>query len=393
MREQKVRIVATDARYRKETYPAIPIFSDKLGTYLTGQHIIPTDPSTKGNLTVKEMLGEMKLSEVKLKKFPYLIVPEIRVPILHMRNFDLSQKEDGEYINPKDKAEFDFIKIQPVVASSKDIMNGDHYFYIENKVAEAEIRVTNRTLRYKAEKLILEKHNINNYRQIAMLLNYKIADFRVNLNSVTDIMLQDALLDACEKYPKSVIDCFNDDSKEDLTILKLEDYQIITRKDNSFYDGNQFLGDTLDEVKRFMREDSGSIYKTRWMSLLGRKENNSTDTDVKKIDKERLKELISDCSFAIFDKEFDKAVSCYEQAILIDPDSANLKKLKAKMDEALENKPGTSNDYIDKTEGNLKQILSKRGYAKEAYTDLDKEALIALLVKNDNSSKENVKNK
>lgn len=329
-REQKVRIVSVDRRYRLEPYPAMPIFNHKLGTYITGQHVNPSDTSTKNNLTVKEMLGETVLSAEKQKRFPYIITPEVRVPLVNLRWFDLSVDEAGDYINPKDAAEYRFFELQDFVAKSKEsVIPGTHYFYVENIEKEAEERVSTRQMRYKAQKLVIENTNINRYKEIALLLNYRVDKISILVDNLSDVVIQDKILEACETHPYEVIRCFEKGAAEDIFILKAASYQIIQMKGKSFFDGQEYLGDTLEAVKKFMHTENGKKYMLRWSRHISEREDSVdefSDTEAK-----RMENVLSQLSMAIIDEDWSKAKSLVEQGELIDFKNADLIKLAAKI--------------------------------------------------------------
>ena len=331
MKKKEVRIVSVDPRYRKEPYPAIPIYNERLGTYITGQHIDPSDPETLNNLTKREIEQEDKLSADKRKKFPHVIVAEMRVPIQHLRIINLSTNDEGAYIAPKDVAELEFFKLQEVVAPSKGkVINKKHWFYIEDKEAEAETRVANRTLQFEAEKLVRENLSISMYQDVALVLNYKIQDFSLDIRNSTDTVIQDALFEACRKNPADVIKCFDKSADMDKFILKLEHYGIINLEDGKFYDGGQYLGDTVDDVKKFLKGQEGSRYHKRWSTLIAQKEN-TIIKDNSHDEKAAFDKAIRDCSMAVIQGGVTAARDAYERAFLLNPEAPEL----VKLDEAI----------------------------------------------------------
>jgi hypothetical protein len=394
MRKQIVRIVSIDKRYMKDPYPFVPIYSERLGTYITGQHIDPSDPSTKDNLTRKEIEEPNTAAPSKLKKFPYIIQAEIRLPLSHLRSFDITVDDRGEFVNPKDAAEFKFFSIQTdkVAPSKNKVITGEHYFYIENLEAEAQVRISNKKLRFDAEKLVREKGGLSMYRDIALMLNHKIKEFRVNLN-VSEEILEDKILMACEEYPSEVIKCFSKESERDLFILKAESHGIITRKGNSFFDGSQYLGDTLEDVKKFISTQEGSRFEKRWSANLAKAENKSVVEQYTETAKERFDNLVKECSVNIVLGEIEKAKDLYQEAFTIDPTNIILEKLS----ESLNPKPlDTTIEGQDNTEAFEKAIRMKlqgksrrdlvasctgMGIDKEKYQDLSDEDLIEFIIK------------
>lgn len=396
MLEKKVRIVSLDKRYRKEAYPSVPVFSSRLGTYLTGQHIDPTDPTTKGNFTVKQMLGEESVTKEQTTKFPYMIIPEVRVPIEHLRTFDLSLHEDGTPKYPKDFAEFTFICLQEFVAKTKNAYKpGTHYFYIEDLQAEAETRVSARELRFRAEKLIRENANIGRYRDLAILLNYKIPTAKIMIDNLSDVLIQDKLFDACESNPVDVISCFDETAHEDLFILKAAHHGIITRKGISFYDGDQFLGDTVEEVKKFIRREEGARFKIRWGSHIAKIENKEYKEVKTTAKADRFEDIKSELARAILNEDFSLAERLYEQGLMINANDAELQRLKSKMPNGQSSSQGndtgapattTNTDnsnqkkqYSEMEDKGLVLLLSKHKVEKSKWENATREERIALL--------------
>lgn len=378
--KEEIRIVSIDKRYRKEPYPVLPIYSEQIGTYLTGQHIDPNNPETKGNLTIKEMLGEDQISAEKKARFPYIIVPEVYVPLVHLRRFDLSKDNAGDYVNPKDVAEFELFKIQDIVAPNKhSVQTNKHYFYIENKEQEAKLNVSRRQLRYRAESLVMNNMSDNTYKEIALLLNYKIQDFKANVAYMSETLIQEAILNACESNPEQVIQCFSDEAKDDLFIIKAEYHGCIERRGNSFFDGQQYLGDTIDEIKKFIRTEEGKRYMNRWHNQISNAEHKEA---VNKPD--NFDELVKDTLSALtIDEDLVKAQKLYDQAFIERPGAEQLIKLKQLIDE--KSKPKVTREqllekYNKKELPALKMVASHKKIEKDLYKDLDKEQLINLLI-------------
>ena len=275
-REKTVRVISVDRRYIRQPYPAIAIWDDSKHCYLTGQHIDPQVPKTKNNLTVDEMTGKKMLSDEKLLRFPFIIDPEKNIPIIHMEKLNISVDEDGKPVNPNNMAKFVFIKYYCsfVAESKKSVRPDTDLFYIEDLEAEAEERVNAADLRYEAEKCIREKTSVRNWKDIALMLNYKIKNFSISIDTMSDTRIKDELLKACEKNFNEVIFCFKDDAKEELYIYKLVKHGILENKNGAYYDGNNIIGTSIDGVRMFMKssKDDNQKYVTKWGKLLLEKE-------------------------------------------------------------------------------------------------------------------------
>lgn len=326
MRKKEVRIISVDRRYRKEPYPICPTYRDSIGNYITGQHIDPGKPETRGFLTRDQIKGEKPLTMEQAKMFPHIIRGEHWYPLLHMRKFDLSETNDGIPVNPKDYAEFNLFKLQYIIASSKKkVIKGTHYFYIEDVEGEALDMIAERDIKWKAEKFVRENTSIGSYKNIALLLNYKIETLRINVNSLTETMLQARLLECIDKYPREVYECSHPSSKDDLFYLKLEHFDVISRKGRSFFDGSTYLGDTIEDIKKFSRSKEGSSLMNRWGRVLAERE--SGVKPVVSENKSEYQTYITDCSLAIIQKNLKTAISNYDDAIRINPKGNELPSL------------------------------------------------------------------
>jgi hypothetical protein len=202
-----------------------------------------------------------------------------------MEKFNVSVDENGEAVNPADMSKFNFIKyFCSFVALSKASVRPDtDLFYIEDLEVEAEERVKVSDLRYEAEKCIREKTSDRglSIKDVALMLNYKIKNFSIPIDSMTDVRIKDELLKTCEKNYKEVISCFKADVNEELYVYKLVKYGIINNKNGAFYDGNTIIGTTIDNVKLFMKgsKEDNQKFVSKWGKLLLEKEGKIATQD------------------------------------------------------------------------------------------------------------------
>jgi hypothetical protein len=275
-REKTVRVISVDKRYVKQPYPAIAIWDQGKHCYLTGQHIDPSIAKTRGNLTVEEMTGKKMLSEEKLAKFPYIINPENTIPIIHMKKLNISVDENGQPVNHVDMAMYIFIKhyCSFVAPSKKAVRPGTDFFYIEDLETEAEEQIRSSDLRFEAEKYIREKTSLQKLKDIALMLNYKIKNFSIPVDSMSETRIKGELLKICEKDPKAIISCFDKGSNEELYIYKLVKYGILEQKNGAFFDGAQIIGTNVDNVKIYMKSSAqeNQKYVSKWGKLILEKE-------------------------------------------------------------------------------------------------------------------------
>jgi len=266
---KKIRFMAHDRKYRSEPYPAVAPLDTKLNTYITGQHIDPNDPETKGNLTLKEITGEVDIKPAgRLKKFPHVINDEDPVLIIHNKQYDCRVDEDGAPVNNKDYTEAHFIILQNIVAPSKNKVTPKHKFYLEDKEAEAIEFVNNSDTIYEAEKLIREEANVSEYKDLVKLLNITVKDFHVDPHPLNDNRLKELLLKQARKDPDSISFAFSETGKDYLFLSKLLDKGIISKKQDGYYEGNSFIAIDGARFVRYMAEPTNDTRVSKWGRIL-----------------------------------------------------------------------------------------------------------------------------
>jgi hypothetical protein len=342
--KREVTIVALKEKYRKTAFVTPAIYDDNIHTYLTGQHIDPMIPSTANNLTVDEMTGKKELSNEKAKRFPYVLNPETNYALAHHRVLNISTNIDGTPVHPADFAFYNFIKYIPEVALSESAVKTDvHIVYILDKEKEASTKVTKKRQSYKAMKLI-ENLNFKELTDIALLLNYYVSDFNINVKSLSRTMLEEKIYDACDEHAEQILRYSEAGAKEDLFILKLYSNGIITKRENAFYDGNQFLGKMLSDIKAFVSKKENEFYMSKWAKLL--KEKLGDEVDVYFNPNENKKEEKSDkptsvldaynvkimeCKAFLEEKDYDNAMKKYKGACILNKEGIELKEIKEQL--------------------------------------------------------------
>lgn len=283
-----VKLIAIDARYKDKTpYPYRCIFDENIGTYLTGQHIDPTDPDTLENLTLDEMTGKVPVVGKKREKFPFVINPENPIKFKTTDKFDLSTDGKGEFVNARDKAMHNLLfRYGWFVANTKDsVIPRTHYFYLSDEIAEAQKRLTSTELAYEAEKYVREELSPEGIKDLALVLSYKIPSFFYDAKTTTDVVVEDKVLTACRNTPEKILEAKTEAYNDELFVLKLAHHDVITRKGTDFYYGSEFLGGDLDAVKRYMKMDGNIPKVSKWnrqlSELTGVSVNKKIDADLR----------------------------------------------------------------------------------------------------------------
>ena len=276
-----VRFISTDRKYMRDPYPSMAPWSNSLNTFLTGQHFNSSDEDLKHGLSPKEMTGDAEITPAGRKKlFPHIIDPMRPVHIVHMQKYDCTVNDKKEPNNPKDYAEAHYFLFQPIVAMDKDkMMKRKHYFYLEDKEAEAKNRMQKSDLVYEAEKCIREKANIGEYTDMVRLLNLKVPGFYVEPENLTDIRLKDVLLEQAKLTPGEVIFCFSSAASGYMFIAKLLAHKIVQKRNDGYYDGPLFLAEDALKLNAFIDKHDNEVIVGKWGSLLRDQETNPIETE------------------------------------------------------------------------------------------------------------------
>jgi len=271
---KKVRFIAVDPKYSRTPYPAIAPESGRMGTYVTGQHIDPDDPDTHNNLTKAEMLNPDEIKPAaRRSSWLYVINPEAPVMIMHGKWYDCRLNDKGKPINPKDYAEAYFIIEQDIVAENKDASRKDkHKFYLEDKDAEAKLRIEKFDAIYEAEKLVREHMAVDEYRTVIEILNMQSIQFRQPTQGLTELRMKDILLDVARKTPEVINKIMSKESKVYFYIYKLVDNKIIAKQKDGFYEGRTFLSTSFEQMAAYVENKANAEVIEKWNRLLRERE-------------------------------------------------------------------------------------------------------------------------
>jgi len=338
MIKRKVVVIAIKTKYNSKPFFTPVVWSEKIHTYLTGQHIDPNDKSTEGNLSPDQMLGKAPLTDEQKKKFKYIIDPneETLHTIYNKETLDISTDANGEPINHGDYAKYIWLcKYVPEVAPDKDSITSNHIFYIQDEGREAEIMVSKKTKTYLAMDVVYKTIGLDKLSDLALLLNYYKPSFNVDIRNTSTILLQNKMFEVCESNPEFVLKFKEKGVQEDLYFLKLAYYKIITKKDGSYYDGEQYLGTTLSDLKAFSSSSANESFNSKWSKLLLQNEKPGTgisDTDFDKTPvNDRYIKLVGECTSSLEKKNYKEAMGRYKLANMMNKNGKELPELKKKL--------------------------------------------------------------
>jgi len=266
-----VRFIAVDPKYARTPYPAIAPWSESMATYVTGQHIDPSDKTTHKNLTVDEMVHPDKMSATRRALWPYIINPENQpcVMIKHSVPYDCRVDDKGKPINPRDYWDARFIYLQEVTAENKTkIIKSKHRFYLEDKEAEAMETLSRADMRYEAEKLIREKANVSEYGNIIEMLNYASNTFHQPIEGLSDNRMKAILVDQAYEHPERIISVFDASYDVKTFVIDLLRAGILAKEARGYYDGRNYVADTFDDIVSLIKTERDKDLISRWGNML-----------------------------------------------------------------------------------------------------------------------------
>ena len=190
--EERIKIYGVSAKHKEKPF------------YATGI----TDNNTKKLLT-----GQEDLSPEELKKEVFIIDPMENYMI---RNNDelVLQKKGDVYIRNKDLILYNFYKIQPNIAGSKnEVVRGIHDFYMQNFESEANEKIKNSKNKAKASAKVLDM----NLNDMTNMLYY----FGDSAASLTRNRAEARVFEIAETNPLGVIKYFDDlDNNQKIVFVK-----------------------------------------------------------------------------------------------------------------------------------------------------------------------------
>lgn len=261
-----VKLRCTNKIAKKNGIYVRPYMIDK-NNYATGQGVLPNDASTHNNLTLKEMIGEVALSEEKAKRFPFIVDP-----------FGPKKFEDGftfDLDTPEGEAMYNLVLLNCAhVAIDKVTYQNDHMryqAYFENRAVES----TNRT---KLVKDTIKAGSLINSLSLPAL--FDLANFlyiHKNESNCSPKASQEVIIDALyaysQKKPKVIIDALKEDNVKALRVSNFIVKGILTRKNSDFYEGNTFLANSFEKVVALY--NNNFEYSQRWDEKYSTKSENA----------------------------------------------------------------------------------------------------------------------
>lgn len=245
----KVRIMATDEKYRVAPYFIAPKWDEAKKKFITGQE---------------------DLTDEEKKKVALVINPEEdSFMIKHMQLFDDEVEHDRIILK--------LVKMDEAIALSKSkISPGMHRFYIENKEDEAVEVISKADEQYEAMTEI-RNMSVEEMSDLARILGTYVRD----LNSKR---IESDLKKLAQENPKKVLIALSDkDRKIKVFLNKLIDKKIVSIVNGKYMNGIDLLGANQEYAIHWLKDPVNSRIVTQWNQMMGGnkpKENVNTDNNV-----------------------------------------------------------------------------------------------------------------
>ena len=277
IKKRDVRIEAFEKRYRGgHKFYAMPPMDPSIDNYVTGQEYRRNRPD---GLTKGQIEGVDKLSDKQRAKYPYAIVMSQFFrgePIYKGMSLDLSTYEDdGEYVNKKDHAIYNFIvegQSESVASSLSDCKVGVHSFYFIDRVKDAKARVNSKRQYVKAIKLIDTELDVDSYYELLLYINYYHEQSYIVGETNVDL-LEDLINDICEKHTEGVIRFFDEHSQSQLFVLKLIYKGILSLDNGAIVDKKgAYIGSNPEEVIAYTKKKKNNLKMVHWRKALAKED-------------------------------------------------------------------------------------------------------------------------
>lgn len=353
---KEVKLIAVSPKYKKNPLILMaPVYGN---TYITGQEYLPGDDKTNGGLTSNQMLGIDPLRDDQKKQYPYVLRPDVTYRFTNNQTFSME--------NPEHEAKLKFLlRVCPDVAPSKgEFVRGKHTHYIFDKIVEAKNNVSRMDIKYNAMAKV-KAASFETVADVASYLSYVDIDFFVNVNASTKDEVYQAVYTACEKNPEKVIECFTQDIREEILIVKMIQMEVIKKTKDGFEDNGTWLGKTVADVIDYSRKKDNAGRVSRWEAMANK------TTPIRPADESKIEDYLISFESSIKDEDFDEAISLnkvLDKKQLSESQNIRFMELKGQLAELQE-------DRANEAEVKLEEA---KKVAEKEYEAMDLEALYKL---------------
>ena len=381
----EVRLIAVSKAGKKA--PLVLLAPEWNNTFVTGQHIDSGDPMTADNLTRDQMLGKVPLRQDQRERFPFVINPE-----------DPMQFSNGQSFNtddPKERCILEFIKYagKHTVAHSKSEFNRQrHSHYLSDREVDANNEVKKFSLTMRAANLV-DNSSQERLNEVALYLNHAIPGLGVDIRTYSLNRIKAEIFKLCQDQPGKVIDAYSDEKKKDVFILNLSHQGIIQRRENGFYDGSRYIGNTVEAVRDFMKNKNNVHVVERWEREFLVKTNQVVTKEDPNI---KINEHLNRAKVLIVDERFEEAAKEIVAVQGIKPNHPEIAILRKKIEEDIDKRKNNQtidvenfteaqkSHYAEIKDLNIEDLLSlavsSKVGTKAALKDLSKDELIEKII-------------
>ncbi|MCF7885215.1 MAG: hypothetical protein K9M80_01865 [Candidatus Marinimicrobia bacterium] len=303
-----MHIRASSRKYKKEKmYLGI---KEENGRFITGQEKSKDRPD---GLTQQEIMNPDLIPNEKRKKYSFVITPDTYISIHDGQKIAL----EGE--NQEDDALWGLLKLQPNVAINKAEHNpAKHDWYIEDPIKNEEVKRKVRSFKHKATTMVDEA---TTSRQTTFLI-YASNEFgRVSHNprNMTPDRIYNTAYDIAEEYPEKTIEFFenkNTSIKKKTAVLELISYEIITKRNDQYFDGPSYMGSNLKELLDYLEHPEHAATRDKLFKMLNKKKTGSKDFSLTQEESESSEaaQYIKEAKIAFADDNIDKAQTLINEA-------------------------------------------------------------------------------
>jgi len=239
----KLRIIATDTKYRIAPFYIAARYDEGKKKYLTGQ-TWDTDPD----------------KAKKQKENTGLVLDEdSNIPIKHNMVLDDEVEVDRIILG--------LIALHPevVAATKSSVIPDKHRFYIENKETEAKVVINKTELKFDAISKI-KSMSLQEQNDFARLMGKSVS-------ALSKSQIEAYLYEECEMNPDRIISFFNDSNKKyKVFVNNLIDAGVLRMSDGKYLYNEEIIGLNIDYAIGYVKDRTNEKVVVQWSKMLKGKE-------------------------------------------------------------------------------------------------------------------------
>ena len=195
----------------------------------------------------------------KLKEF--FAELKIKVPFGEEVSLDISSDAEGNYAKPLDYIKYKFALANSEVAHSKELCNGTKRYYIHDPQLKLEQDYNKLSVKKDAYKEFIKISS--DTKKVTMLLSVLGLDFKKLGDKERELKLEDYVTNI---DPQNFLLVIKDKDLETKAFIEeLVSAQILSKVGNSYLDGEEVIGGSLQEAVLYLndKKNSGDLVKLK----------------------------------------------------------------------------------------------------------------------------------